>query len=209
MHSKTDYESVAFFCDAYSYTWGECVKTISVFADVFKREYNICARDFVLLECESTPDDVLVLLSLLSIGCHVSLQHSYKSQSVKIYTKEKVIEIFSRNKIQSVLLDNSISLSSLKSIDTRDSFVILYTSGSEAVPKGIVLSQFSFINNALNFSDCSDLKKSDKICLIPHIQHCFGLIVLFAGITIGAQIFFPSTSNCEKLLNMIYNHKLT
>ena len=202
-------DSVALYSDSLSYTWEECATVIFALMDMFEKEYNIHSGNHIVLECENTPNDILIFLSLLSIGCQIELPFVNVEGMVKIKTKTKEYHFSSYEIIKSIILQKTNLLLSDNSNDTNNSCILLYTSGSESIPKIIVLSQYSFINNALNFADCSELNKNDKICLIPHIQHCFGIIVLLASVSVGAQLFFPSTTNSEKLLRLIKKHELT
>lgn len=97
----------------------------------------------------------------------------------------------------------------INSPNTTKSTLILYTSGTEGSSKGVCLSQYSFINNAINVTNYMDLTVSDKICFVTALHHCFGIINILMSIIVGSSLFFPSTLNFEYLLKTIQRYELT
>jgi len=75
-----------------------------------------------------------------------------------------------------------------------DPAVILFTSGSEGLPKGVVLSSKSFIANAGQVDCRIDFSGTDKIFNVLPLFHSFGLLGgAFLPLLYGVQLFlYPS-----------------
>ncbi len=74
------------------------------------------------------------------------------------------------------------------------------TSGSTAMPKGVMLSQYNVINNAMLSAQRLGVTHDDVICLaVPLFHCCFGLssCLFFALTTQGANLFFLINYNAE------------
>lgn len=90
--------------------------------------------------------------------------------------------------------------------------VVLFTSGSEGAPKGVVLSQSNIINNIEQVSAMLNLLPSDKIFNALPTFHCFGLTAgMLWPILKGAKVFmYPSPVHYAVVPEMVYqtNSKL-
>lgn len=90
--------------------------------------------------------------------------------------------------------------------------VVLFTSGSEGAPKGVVLSQSNIINNIEQASSMLNLLPSEKIFNALPTFHCFGLTAgMLWPILKGAKVFmYPSPVHYAVVPEMVYqtNSKL-
>ncbi len=64
-----------------------------------------------------------------------------------------------------------------KSIDTEQPAAILFSSGSEGEPKGVVLSHRNIVANIRQISDVLDTRNQDKVMATLPLFHAFGLSV--------------------------------
>lgn len=99
----------------------------------------------------------------------------------------------------------------LENKNTKDTAVILFTSGTEAMPKGVPLSHENIIANQQSTIHCIDLKPSDTIYSILPPFHSFGFSVtgilpFLAGLKVA---FFPDPTDSYALAEGIERWKIT
>ena len=92
-----------------------------------------------------------------------------------------------------------------------DPAVILFTSGSEGVPKGVVLSHRNILANAAQAAARIDFGRNDKLFSILPMFHAFGLTIGFAlPLVSGVRIFlYPSPLHYRIVPEMIYGVNAT
>lgn len=63
------------------------------------------------------------------------------------------------------------------SLTAHDVINLQYTSGTTGFPKGVMLSHYNLINNALNIAECMKLTSDDRLCIPVPFFHCFGCVI--------------------------------
>ena len=205
-------EGTALYCDDYHYNRNDCYKIVCKLCYEISEKYNLDTITKVIYSCEDTPNNVLVLFALFSLGCNVAITNA-SNEHIEVHyidkNRHELIDTLNTDElIHSAKLckDNAYIP---PNYETQKANIVLYTSGTTAFPKGIVLPQYAFFNNAQNLADYMELTEFDKICLIPKISHCFGLITLLLGVIKGIPIYFPQTSKTTLLLDKIKKHGIT
>jgi acyl-[acyl-carrier-protein]-phospholipid O-acyltransferase/long-chain-fatty-acid--[acyl-carrier-protein] ligase len=89
--------------------------------------------------------------------------------------------------------------------------MILFTSGSEGEPKGVVLTHSNIISNLRQIASRVPFTPSDRVINALPIFHSFGLtagtiLPLFSGIYI---FFYPSPLHYRIIPEMIYSYNIT
>ena len=88
---------------------------------------------------------------------------------------------------------------------------ILFTSGSEGIPKGVVLSHRNMLANAAQAAARIDFGRSDKVFNVLPVFHSFGLTVgLMLPLVSGVQIYlYPSPLHYRTVAELIYGVNAT
>ena len=99
------------------------------------------------------------------------------------------------DKEQSFFFENN------KNLNRQDPACIIYTSGTQGKPKGVVLSHGGILKNcegALEFLDFAKEKKNTFLTWLP-LSHSYEHTVQFAQLSLGAKIFY--SESLDKLLS--------
>ena len=131
-----------------------------------------------------------------------------------IYLEDAGKELSALTKIKGILysLFPLISFKMLtKEITPNDKAVVLFTSGSEGKPKGVVLSHRNLQANRFQISSKIDFNDSDIVFNTLPLFHSFGLtggtlLPLFAGVKV---FLYPSPLHYKIVAELIYDTNAT
>jgi acyl-[acyl-carrier-protein]-phospholipid O-acyltransferase/long-chain-fatty-acid--[acyl-carrier-protein] ligase len=92
-----------------------------------------------------------------------------------------------------------------------DPAAILFTSGSEGTPKGVVLSHRNMLANAAQAAARIDFGRTDKVFNVLPVFHSFGLTVgLILPLVSGVQVYlYPSPLHYRTVPELIYHVNAT
>ena len=96
-------------------------------------------------------------------------------------------------------------------MDPNDAAVILFTSGSEGVPKGVVLSHANVLANAYQVLSIIDLNAADMVFNALPMFHALGLSAgVFLPLVAGARLFlYPSPLHYKVIPELVYDTDAT
>ena len=92
-----------------------------------------------------------------------------------------------------------------------DPAVILFTSGSEGTPKGVVLSHRNILANAAQAAARIDFGRTDKVFNVLPVFHSFGLTVgMILPLVSGVQLYlYPSPLHYRTIPELVYGINAT
>ncbi len=62
-------------------------------------------------------------------------------------------------------------------LDCYEPINIQYTSGTTGFPKGVVLTHYNILNNAIQMAENMRMTDKDRLCIPVPFYHCFGMVV--------------------------------
>ncbi|MEO8664463.1 MAG: class I adenylate-forming enzyme family protein [Ignavibacteria bacterium] len=95
------------------------------------------------------------------------------------------------------------------SVDKEDDCLIVYTSGTTGNPKGVVLTQYNLMSDALAISDWHDLHNDDvMMCVLP-IHHVNGTVVtIMTTMFYGGKLILNQKFQTENFLKRLQDDKV-
>lgn len=95
--------------------------------------------------------------------------------------------------------------------DPEEPAVILFTSGSESVPKGVVLSHRALLSNISQIRSVIDIQFDDKVCNVLPMFHSFGLTAgtLLPLMTGTKVVFYVNPLHYTVIPELIYDKNCT
>jgi len=191
-----------------SYTYREFMKNVFQLAN-FLMNNKIEKGDRIVTFSHNHSDTVILYFACWAIGAVVVpvnvseepvrvkyiIDHSY---SKMIFTRSEYVSKLSKTDIpvntavinfdEAPYRECSSELNNDSNVDKEDECLIVYTSGTTGNPKGVVLTQYNLMADALAISDWHDLHNDDvMMCVLP-IHHVNGTVV-----TIMTTMFYGGT----------------
>jgi fatty-acyl-CoA synthase len=94
--------------------------------------------------------------------------------------------------------------------EADDPAVMLFTSGSTGLPKGVLLSAHTLILAAYNGYVEQTITETDKTCLIIPLFHVFGMVDNYlSGAIAGAPLYIPPDIHTSTILELVEREQCT
>src|SRR5262245_4770139 len=162
----------------------------------------------ILAACKAAQVDTIVTSrAFIERGKLGALIESLEKDVRFVYLEDVRATIRTADKIRGMLRKNR----PLVKRKPDDWAAILFTSGSEGVPKGVVLSHRNMLANCAQAEARIDFGRSDKVFNVLPVFHSFGLTVgVVLPLVTGVRIFlYPSPLHYRTVPELIYGVNAT
>lgn len=127
-----------------------------------------------------------------------------------IWLEDHASSITKFKKVSAALKTIFMRSAPVKEGETDKPAIILFTSGSEGAPKGVVLSYKNLHTNHAQMYTRVDFYRSDRILNTMPIFHSFGLCGVFMPVTLGIFVYFyPSPLHYKTISTICYDERIT
>ncbi len=95
-------------------------------------------------------------------------------------------------------------------VNPEDTAVILFTSGSAGISKGVMSSHYSRVNGGIQQAGDLLCSEEDRFCITMPLYHCFCISVnLMAALSVGACICIPEDRHIRSIIDTIEQCRCT
>lgn len=107
-------------------------------------------------------------------------------------------------------IDEGALLQRQQSLGPDDVINMQYTSGTTGFPKGVMLSHYNIVNNAIKVAECQGLGLEDRVCIPVPFFHCFGCVMgTLACVATGATMVPVISFDPGLVLSVVENERCT
>ncbi|EST55989.1 AMP-binding protein [Brevibacillus panacihumi W25] len=107
-------------------------------------------------------------------------------------------------------IDEEALLQRQQSLGPDDVINMQYTSGTTGFPKGVMLSHYNIVNNAIKVAECQGLGLEDRVCIPVPFFHCFGCVMgTLACVATGATMVPVISFDPGLVLSVVENERCT
>jgi acyl-[acyl-carrier-protein]-phospholipid O-acyltransferase/long-chain-fatty-acid--[acyl-carrier-protein] ligase len=162
----------------------------------------------ILAACKAAQIDIILSSrSFIEKGKLTNLVAALEKEVKIVYLEDVRETITSLDKIRGLLAANK----PLVARKPDDWAAILFTSGSEGVPKGVVLSHRNMLANTAQAAARIDFGREDKLFNVLPVFHSFGLTAgLILPMVYGVRIYlYPSPLHYRTVAELIYGVNAT
>jgi len=152
-------------------------------------------------------DTILTSRRFVEIGRFEQLVEALAAKLRIVYLEDVRATVSAVDKLRGLLGHRR----ALAARDPDDPAVILFTSGSEGAPKGVVLSHRNLLTNAAQAVARIDFGRTDKVFNVLPVFHCFGLTIgLLLPLLSGVPVFlYPSPLHYRIVPELVYGVNAT
>lgn len=154
---------------------------------------------------------VITSRKFIELGKFEALTNAIEEEGLKIiWLEDLAVKITKVKKISAAIKTHFIKSNPEIAGGTDKPAIILFTSGSEGVPKGVMLSYKNLHTNHAQMFTRVDFYRSDRILNAMPIFHSFGLCGVFMPVTLGIFVYlYPSPLHYKTICTICYDERIT
>jgi thioester reductase-like protein len=109
----------------------------------------------------------------------------------------------------SVLLEGCGEVPAVQINPREDLLVLLYSSGTTGLPKGVMHTHYTFGASLYELQNCEPISSADTVIGVLPFFHSYGLLMLSYSLACGATVITMPSFDLETFLSHIQKHKVT
>ncbi len=210
-------DEVCLYSETEGYTTVELHKKVQAVA-AFLKEKGVNQGDYVGISATRTIKTVIVFLATQYLGAIAVMfdQHAPIEKSLSDFGKEIPLKVALDISGEGFAIGGEeINFDALNGqtekpvIDLHAPALLIFTSGSTGKSKGVVLSQFGYVNHQVNFAPSSGVVENEKYIHLLPLSHVFGVAHVVDAIMHRIPNFFPKVIVPEYVLQCIEKYGFT
>jgi len=191
-------------------------------ADYFSQKLKIRSGDKVIIQAHNSPQWLIIFLAcqILNVTvCPFDVSLDIPQNTLKKLNPKLIIKnIYLKNQTNNYpiitleeleLVIKPTQSRSINSSNTNSPAVIVFTSGTTDLPKGVELSQINILSNVEAINQIIKINSSWKLLSILPLSHMYELTGSLSILYQGASIFYPSHLNQKTITKSFRDFKLT
>lgn len=173
--------------------------------------FSVGARSIVNCCRSACVTTVISARKFIELGKLESLQQAIEDAGIKIIWLEDVAPLITTGKkISAALRTPFLHSNPVDPAAVEKPAVIIFTSGSEGAPKGVVLSYKNLNTNHAQTFTRVDFYRSDRVLNAMPIFHSFGLCGVFLPVALGMFVYlYPSPLHYKTIATICYDERIT
>ena len=190
-------------------TWSQLQQRVLRAAQGLK-EHRIGRGDVVAMQLPNIPEFVIAYLAGARLGAVLCTLHvPYRGAEIESILKHSGAKLFLNSAAAVNELEDSSALENHPEPGAADTFLLLYTSGTTASPKGVPHPYRTMLSNARLGAPEHKLTAEDRILCPAPFSHLYGLYSLHCAWAVGACTVLLPAFKPQDLASIVEAQKPT
>lgn len=193
-HAERTPEAPAVLSQGETISWARLAERVQRVAEGLRRR-GIGRGDVVALQLPNVPQFLLAYLAIARLGAVTCTLHMpYRGAEIEAILRHSGAKLFIDRELDFASLESAPPLAPGYPLpDARDPFLLLYTSGTTASPKGVPHPYRTMLGNARTGAQEHRLTGRSRILSAAPLTHLYGLYSLHCAWAAGAcTVLLPS-----------------